>query len=462
VKIRRCAATVYHSRNGQSGRPKSLAKISRVNPEQEKSLESQSQNQSFANHFTPAEVDELTDVAERLRAPLDHKLWFMVRAGDLHCSSAAGDKGAREICRDAVTVAEQVALRDPNWLIEVARRRLELDEIDCATKLSRGQNLLVLSPIPDAVLAGNSLGSGYNLAKKSTMVRFWRHDDSGLSCRYISLDAPRGGGREALSRAMAELGVEIPANFDSEDILSQRYYFANSDVADELRQNYDHALTERFGGVWHYGQPNLSQKKALEIAMERPDLLRTLMTDLATARDQFYGAKLSAELEHLRYNYAAALDVHRDGRDVATGDMAAIGESARAAGDDYSGNCPTIPENTAEALAALGLNRAKVRGHCPFCKEETMFDPCDPECEKCHSTPSHDNSRESFAKKSATHNKSPKSVDISDLPAGWRVKLTDFGIFHTEWTAFDNKNRIVARAVDKNLCAVAAFALAKR
>ena len=356
--------------------------------------------------FTAAEYEEMTDVAERISAPMDHPISFQNIDGKLYTESSVDGDDLLTISRNAEKAALAIARQNPQWTVEAYRRSIESQEVLQATSLPVGAKMIVASPTPDVALSGAVNIGGYNLEKKTTMVRVWENTGQTLGCRYISLD---GGNRQALQVAMQSVGRDIPDEFDSEQILATFYTFLDEDrdLGDLLVNNYDSEMERQTGEIHSYGRPGLTHdsKKALEIAMENPDRLRDHMEEVARLKWAYSGDELKDKLEEARYNYAAALEkVNKGG--IVTSNGAAGGE-ARASGANFSGYCATTPDNaqsTEEAYNSMFAGK-RVTGKCPCCHEITSYDPCDPVCGVCGSTGSVDRSAEYFAKKKAEKEK---------------------------------------------------------
>lgn len=359
-------------------------------------------DQQRVGEYTAAEYEEMTDVAERLRAPMDHPISFKNVDGKLHTESSVDGKDLLTISREAEFAALEMAKQNPQWAIEAYRRHIESEEIVAATALPDDAQMIVYSPTPDVILSGAVNIGGYNTEKATTMVRAWENSDGQLHCRYISLD---GGNREALRASARAIGREIPEDYDSEQILATFYTFLDGeeDLADRLVDGYDNSMKRQTGEDHSYGRVGLNHKKALDIALENPERLQDHMAEIARLKWSYEGEELSKKLEEARYNYAAALDKTSRGEAVSSNSMA--GGEARAVGADFSGYCATTPgENGAqsnqEAYNAM-FSARRVTGKCPCCGETTTYDPCDPECGACHSTPGNDRSQAYFAKKKA-------------------------------------------------------------
>ena len=150
--------------------------------------------QKAVGEFTAAEYEEMTDVAERLRAPMDHPIQFQNIDGKLYTDSSVDGKDLLTISREAEFAALEMARRNPQWTVEAYRRHIESEEIVAASALPDGAQMIVYSPTPDVVLSGGVTIGGYNTEKATIMVRAWENRDGYIDCRYISLD---GGNKAA-------------------------------------------------------------------------------------------------------------------------------------------------------------------------------------------------------------------------------------------------------------------------
>lgn len=400
MKFTSCAATVDCSKK-QKVRSVKVTRLKRlVNPEQEKKLNGVLEQQKVGE-FTAAEYEEMTDVAERLRAPMDHAIRFKNIDGKLYTESSVDGKDLLTISREAEFAALEMAKQNPQWTVEAYRRHIESEEIVAASALPDGAQMIVYSPTPDVVLSGAVNIGGYNTEKATVMVRAWQNRDGHLDCRYISLD---GGNKAALRISAQSINREIPEDYDSELILATFYTFPEEDetLVEKLVDGYDEEMRRQTGVDHSYGRMGLNHKKALDIALENPDRLYDHMAEIARLKWSYEGEDLREKLEEARYNYAAALDKTSRGEAVSSNSIA--GGEARAVGADFSGYCATTPgENSAQSNedAYNSMFGKKVTGKCPCCGETTTYDPCDPECGVCHSTPGNDRSAEYIAKKKA-------------------------------------------------------------
>ncbi len=357
--------------------------------------------QKNTGEFTAAEYEEMTDVAERLRAPMDHPITFNNSGGKLYTESSIDGKDLLTISREAEFAALEMAKQNPQWTVEAYRRHIESEEIVAATALPEGAQMIVYSPTPDVVLSGAVNIGGYNTEKATIMVRAWHNNNGHLDCRYISLD---GGNKAALRASARVIGRKIPDDYDSEQILATFHTFLDGEqnLVDNLIDGYDEEMLRQTGINHSYGREGLNHKKALDIALEHPDRLHDHMAEVARLKWSYEGEELREKLEEARYNYAAALDKSSRGESVSSNSMA--GGEARASGVDFSGYCATTPgENIAQSTneAYNSMFNKRVTGKCPCCGETTTYDPCNPKCGVCYSTPGNDRSSEYLARKKA-------------------------------------------------------------
>ncbi len=357
--------------------------------------------QKAVGEFTAAEYEEMTDVAERLRAPMDHPIQFQNIDGKLYTDSSVDGKDLLTISREAEFAALEMARRNPQWTVEAYRRHIESEEIVAASALPDGAQMIVYSPTPDVVLSGAVTIGGYNTEKATIMVRAWENRDGYIDCRYISLD---GGNKAALRASARAIGRAIPDDYDSEQILATFHTFLNGEqnLVDDLIDGYDEEMFYQTGVDHSYGRAGLNHKKALDIALDNPDRLYDHMEEISRLKWSYDGEELRKKLEEARYNYAAALDKASRGETVSSNSIA--GGEARASGTDFSGYCATTPgENGNQSIeqAYNSMFNKRVTGKCPCCGETTSYDPCNPKCGVCYSTPGNDRSAEYLARKKA-------------------------------------------------------------
>lgn len=317
-------------------------------------------------------TDEITDMSERLAAPMQNTFEYEMGAdGELWFQ---GELMSR-VFDDGIKVAEELTLANPQFMTELIRRRLERQEYDEMRKLALGSEgdpdvLVVLSPIPDAVLNGTQLNA-YDKERKKTLVRIFRRTDTGIEATSLSLDR---SDRDGLNAIAEQFGQSIDPAADSEDILAMRLWGyrdeAHAGSARTIRKTYDEKLAEKFGGRWYAGRQSSLVTDAKLFIEAQVDLVNQHMEELKMLRIVYSGKELDEKLETARYNLAAALTRRMRG-DADAGSLSEAGDDARANGERYDGDCPTgVANMTAEQSASqLGLGNEK---HlrcvtCPIC-----------------------------------------------------------------------------------------------
>jgi hypothetical protein len=330
--------------------------------------------------------DEITDAAERVRAPQQTTIEFFLTADGL-----VNDLGQalRPIIEGGVAHAERMALTNPDWLVELERRRIELEEYDLMETLAvQGPEagiMLTRWLIPDAVRSGQSTLPGYNRERLKMFNRYAAPTADGLIIGYQSLDGSHYGAVRAMDES---LGYDLPEGMGSEDIARQRRMIpvraeSLDTLMDQQRDVYDQELTYLYGGEWYAGRPPISVKEVTRFIATQTDLVSEHMAIVHkifnVTRDRDERMRL---LEPHRYNFAAALDARLHGKPIES--LAAAGEAARESGLDYDGDCPPGVSATSQ-LEQVGFKR----GACPHCRSLVEYDPCNPECSACGATSKH-------------------------------------------------------------------------
>lgn len=316
-------------------------------------------------------TDEVTDMSERLAAPMrntfeytlgeDGELWFQ--------GEAIG-----RVFDDGIRVAEELTRTDTRFMTELVRRHLERQEYDEMRRLAMGSDddpdvLVIMSPIPDAVLEGLQLNA-YDIERKKTLVRIFHRTDNGIEATSLSLDL---SDRDGLCAIAGQFGESIPADASSEDILAMRFWGNSSerggDTVKMVRNTYDEALARKWGGRWYAGRQDSVVLDAREFIETQDSLLKQHMEGIAMLKKKYTGVQLDAKLEEARYDLAAALARRMRG-DEDAGSLSEAGAEARAKGETYSGDCPTGIEATVQqSLSELGLGKDEHMRcvTCPIC-----------------------------------------------------------------------------------------------
>jgi hypothetical protein len=334
--------------------------------------------------------DEVTDAAERVRAPQQTTMEFILTPDGL-----VNDLGQslRPIIEDGIIHAERMALTNPDWRVELERRRIELEEYDIMETLAAegpGAGALVSRwMIPDSVRNGNSSLPGYNRERLKMFNRYAIPTESGLIIAYQSLDGSNYEGVRAMDEA---LGFELPEDAGSEDIARNRRFVPIVSslewLMDNQRAAYDDSLAEQLGGEWYAGRPPIDVREVTEYVNTQTDLVDAHMDIVhkifALTKDRDERMRM---LEPHRYNLAAAIDTRLHNPDAEVTSLQEAGDAARSAGMDFDGDCPT-GTTALEQAGQLGF-AAKKWGSCPHCRAYVEFDPCDPECYECGATKHH-------------------------------------------------------------------------
>ncbi|HET9412013.1 MAG TPA: hypothetical protein VFO38_04140 [Candidatus Saccharimonadales bacterium] len=344
------------------------------------------------------QYDEITDVAERVRAPLAVTQEFDLTPNGL--VSARGEP-LLPIIEDGIADAKRMAAMQPDWQVEYERRLIDRDEYYALETLAthqEGQGAMVSYwLIPDAVRSGSNL-PGYNRDRLKMFTRVAVPTQRGIAIKYHSYDLSYKPGLVAMDQA---LGSTFDTSRSSEQVARERRYLpwvgATVDGIDEmLRHAYDSALARDKGGEWSGGRPPLATQDVIGFISEQKDLLGNHMAELtkifSLTLDPYERNRL---MEPHRYNLAAAIDDLLHGKKVTTAVEA--GDNARSEGRNLDRDCPTGTDDeasAAEQLGSLGFkgkNRYRIlaMGECRTCLYEkaVVVNECNMclDCENVHS-----------------------------------------------------------------------------
>jgi hypothetical protein len=324
--------------------------------------------------------DEITDIAERVRAPISPTQEFTLGAEGL--VSARGES-LRPIIAKGLAEAQRMAITNDDWRVEVVRRTIDLEEYDALETLAfegEGAGALVSYwLIPDVVRVDGSTLPGYNRERLKMFTRVAVPTANGIAIKYHSYDHSYLPGVQAMDGA---LGFTFDASRNSEQIASDRRRIEvpveSVDALDEiLRQAYDGAMALDFGGDWFGGRRPMAVTDVVGLISAQDGLLREHMGELARvfalSRDPHERNKL---MEPHRYNLAAAIDDLLHGKTVTSAGEA--GDGARAEGRNLDGDCATSKDNAVDQLGSLGFKSGK--------KQERMRIWVDAECIACLKT----------------------------------------------------------------------------
>ena len=310
--------------------------------------------------------DELTDVAERVRAPLARTVEFFLTPTGL-----TNDLGQdlRQIIVDGLEDARLQAATQPDWQVEVERREIDLAEYDDIAMLAaHGQGTIVSYwMIPDAVRDSHSDLPGYNRERLKMFTRVAQATKTGVQIRYHSYDGSNDDGIAAMDTT---LGFDFIYGRSSEQVARERRYLpehkGDIDQLDEqLRQAYDGALAKKYGGKWYGGRPAIAQTEAFGFVSQQSDLIdehMAIINQIFALTSDPRERNLLAESH--RYNFAAALDGRLHGRSVDS--LQAAGDTARAEGRDFSGDCPPAAGAVLQ-LESVGFKAKKDNLNCVRC-----------------------------------------------------------------------------------------------
>jgi len=329
-------------------------------------------------------TDEITEASEKLAMVMHNSFEFEMRPdGELYFQ----DGSVGDVLRKSVVAAEEIVRHNPVFMTELIRRRIELQEYDEQRRLALGDEgdpdvLVVLSPLPDAVMAGADLGA-YDMERKKTLVRVYERTDTGIRSTSLSLDQTD---REGLQAIASQFGQTIHDDDGSEDILAKRFWGYKAvlhDPVKTIRRRYDEQLERKFGGTWYGGRQDGDVLDALSFITSQPDIIQAHMARM----DEISRLSLSdknALYKEARYNFAAALDRRRHGASSLGdgGDLSGSGDAARGAGVEYNSDCPDgisapgTPGATAESAVNSIFAKPKkefISKTCPMCGDKNVL-----------------------------------------------------------------------------------------
>ena len=324
-------------------------------------------------------IDEVTDMSERLAAPMHNRFNYEIHGdGELWFQ----DQALGEVFDKGIQVAEEIAQKNPQFITELVRRRLERQEYDEMRRLALGgeddpELLVVLSPIPDAVLQGDSLNA-YDLERKKTLVRIFQRTDTGIEATSMSLDRSDHDGLRAIAKSF---GRTIPKGASSEDILAMRLWGYRTDLGHDapshIRKLYDNELGKKLGGNWYAGRQSSPVRDTKAFVEKQTDLVVQHMDELMVLRKHYSGSRLEAKCEAARYDLAAALTRRLRG-DSDASSLSSAGDAARVSGESYTNDCPTgVAASAEQSLSQLGIGKQEWKqGTCRVCLRDGSVGAC--------------------------------------------------------------------------------------
>lgn len=348
--------------------------------------------------------DEITDQAERLRAPMANTFEYQFTPNGL---ATDGGKLILPVLEKSLHATRRHAQLDPDWVFEAARNEIEYDEQLGIESLARSyrENVLISSVSLDLSDYDGMQAIAETLGYELPQIRPSSED---ILRSRMWLDYPPG--MVALSPipdAVRLHGVDIGAYDRNREKMMVRVVTVASegrerhfDLVNLIRSSYDDILAEKFGGEWFGGcnEKMMTVRDAMEFILAQDDLLADHMKIVDeiydSVRDEAERARLMAP--H-RYNLAAALYARMNGQAVES--LADAGQAAVEQGLEFDGDCPTVPTNPTIAaeqqLAQLGYRVERQprwsRGQCRNCVRKTQVwkhedggcNVC-PACSKAH------------------------------------------------------------------------------
>ncbi len=324
-----------------------------------------------------ARLDEATDAAERLAAPMHTTFDYFFDTDGRLCFDG---EPIEPVFLNGIDAAEAMVTQNPSLSFELERRRLELDEHYDSVRFAMAADdtedvMVVISPVPAEVKAG-SIIDGYNRERMKTMVRVYERISGGVRVRSLSLDKSDRDGIAAVAHAF---GGTISMQMTDRDILAERHlayrYLLAQPPEVLVRQAYDAVLTSKYGGKWFAGRQNDAISNTYDFICSHPVLLTRHMDELERIGlldvDE---SRMESMRDRARYDFAAALSEIMEGRtsqhDV---DMGAAGQRAKAEGKNFDGDCPTGAASASQAVEIqLGRTETIHARECPQCKSKNI------------------------------------------------------------------------------------------
>lgn len=350
-------------------------------PQTTETISAQRERQRYVDfEYERRLTDEVTEASEKLAMVMNNSFEFAMKTdGELYFQgSSVGD-----VLRKSVLVAEEIVKTNPSFMTELVRRRIELQEYDEQRRLALGSEgdpdvLVVLSPIPDAVVAGVDLGA-YDKHRMKTLARIYERTDDGIRSTSLSLDGTDKDGLHAIAR---QFGQSISKSDSSEDILAMRFWGYSSvlhDPVKTVRRRYDEQLERKHGGVWYGGRQDGEVIDALSFIRSQTDIIQA-HTLVMQQIDESSVPDKKQLYKTARYNFAAALDrrKHKASYYGDGGDLSGSGEAAHSAGIEYSSDCPDGSNGQAVSAESavdnlFGRNKEFISATCPMCGDKKVI-----------------------------------------------------------------------------------------
>jgi hypothetical protein len=335
----------------------------------------------WAWEYQRARRDEVTDQTERLAgaAMVNHFEYTLTPKGLM---SDLGEL-VLPIFEKGYTVAQHQAQFDSHWQFEVTQREIEVGEqreIEAFAQ-ANGSGVRITSLSLDksdyggmraiAEKLGHQLPSERPSSEDILRNRLWVPEANALVVLSPCPDAVRVDGIDigAYDKDRLKMIVRIVTLANSPEE-------SHKHLINLVRDTYDATLADQYGGEWFAGQSNSKVKDALAFIESHPSLMddhmKIVMEVHRITQDKKERLRL---LKDHRYDLSAAYADVRDGKQVTS--LSDSGDSARAEGKTFPGDCPTAEQaeqsTTADQLDKLGYRVELPEQilkcvNCPFCK----------------------------------------------------------------------------------------------
>jgi hypothetical protein len=346
-------------------------------------LEQMREREFEALHFEMARVDEITDAAERLAAPMESS--FEYSLGDenkLYFKNEAIDT----VFINGIAEGERLVQQNPDFEFELRRRKLELAEYYDLVKFASINDpngdfediMITISTIPDEVLLGTRI-NGYNRARRKTLVRVYEKIEGGVRATSLSLDLSDRDGLREIARLFNE---DIRDDETSEEILARRFLAYSKNLkhspAKTVRRVYDEVLEQKYGGNWYAGRQDDKIKNTYDFIVGQPGLVASHMCEISRIQALALSKASQEEmLEKARYNFAAALNEIMNGQTSAGDvDISSAGDRARADNLAFDRECPTGATSVVEAVNSMLGRKTFIDGTCRVCLAKSKVGEC--------------------------------------------------------------------------------------
>ena len=263
------------------------------------------------------------------------------------------------------------------------RLGLEHEEVALFDQMIRGENagnvMVVVSPIPDAVVNDPDSIEGYRTDLMRSLVRiYYILPDGRPRCRMLSIDRSNPEILMALAR---QLNLPIASWAGSEDMLSRRGIFSMDSVddiaiaqlAEHVIDTADSAMLAMTGEPLYAGSKFSSVEDALTMVKRYPWLLeecrvKVRIIEASGLSDVDKKARREEQIKRTTGAIHAAIDGHA----VSSSSDGVAG--GYVANNNYDQDCPTGPSALENTLATS--TDKEVSMTCPYCGLTTKGDPC--------------------------------------------------------------------------------------